>query len=278
MDVLRTVAEVRAWRATHPDVALVPTMGAFHEGHLSLMRQAQQLAPVVAVSLFVNPRQFGPGEDLTRYPRREVQDLALAESVGVQLVYAPSVEEVYRSSVTTLEILGPALGFEGAYRPGHFNGVATIVLKLFNTIQPSHAIFGWKDLQQCAVIRRMVEDLDFPVKLAFLETIREADGLALSSRNVFLTPEERILAPLFANTLRQVAAVNRQTAAETWQDVHDHERQAVLRLRDHGFLPDYVTVVDSRTMLPAQAPHSANRVAGAVRIGSVRLIDNVPIE
>jgi len=250
--IVRTIAELRA--ALEPrrreTIALVPTMGAFHEGHLSLLRAARAEADVVVASLFVNPAQFGEGGELNGYPRDEARDAALAEAAGVDLLFAPSVEEMYPPGFQTwikVEQLGARL--EGVHRPGHFRGVATICLKLFNIVVPQVAYFGQKDAQQVAVLRRMIRDLNLQLELRVLPTVRDADGLALSSRNARLSPEERAR----ARSLPRALATK------------DAERARAL-LRDLDV--DYVEVADFEPRV----------LAAAVRLGDTRLIDNVILE
>jgi pantoate--beta-alanine ligase len=208
LKVARTVAEMRALRAGTTHVGFVPTMGALHEGHVALMRHARAETSFVVMSLFVNPTQFGPNEDLSRYPRQEARDCELAAAAGVDVAFIPSPDEVYRSTAPTM-IHVPSVSerWEGAARPGHFDGVATVVAKLFNMVAPDVAYFGRKDLQQCAVVAKLVADLDFSITLRFVETIREPDGLALSSRNAYLSPSARQRAPLLSGTL--IAAAQR---------------------------------------------------------------------
>jgi len=252
-------------------VALVPTMGALHEGHLELVRQARGKADTVAVSVFVNPTQFGPNEDFARYPRNLERDAALAAGAGADVVYAPSVETMYpRGAMTKVVVPEVTELYEGAHRPGHFDGVATVVLKLFNMVRPDVALFGRKDLQQCAAIRRMVEDLDVPVALEFVPTFREADGLAMSSRNVYLSPEERAQAPRLHAALREVAGRVLEGA-----DVGEALREAEARLG--GFEIDYLDLVSSRTFQPAFGPAEDAAVVVAARLGRTRLIDNVEL-
>jgi pantoate--beta-alanine ligase len=231
-------------------IGLVPTMGAFHEGHLSLFRAAREESDAVVVSLFVNPAQFTDGGDLARYPRGEERDRALAEELGVDVLFAPPAEEIYPPGFQTwvdVEELGKEL--EGAFRPGHFRGVATICLKLFNLVRPTRAYFGQKDAQQAAVIRRMVRDLAVPVDIRVLPTVRDEDGLAFSSRNAQLSPEER----------QRALALPRALATK------DPARAREL-LR--GLEVDYVEVADFNPKV----------LAAAVRVGSTRLIDNVVLE
>ncbi len=255
MRVERTIEGVRAVLAPlrEGSIGLVPTMGALHEGHLSLLRAARAENDVVVMSLFVNPAQFGQGEDADRYPRDEARDLGLAEEAGVDVVFAPSAEEMYPPGFQTwvdVEELGSIL--EGRFRPGHFRGVATICLKLFVVVAPQRAYFGQKDAQQAAVVRRLVRDLAVDVEIRTCPTVRDADGLALSSRNAYLDPEERELALALprALTTRDLAAARSALAAAG------------------GIAVDYVEVADF-------APRV---LAAAIRVGSTRLIDNVALD
>ncbi|HVE65581.1 MAG TPA: pantoate--beta-alanine ligase, partial [Thermoanaerobaculia bacterium] len=255
-------------------VSFVPTMGALHEGHLSLVRVARKEAPFVVVSIFVNPLQFAAGEDLARYPRREADDLAALEREGVDVVYLPRAEELYPPDFSTaVEVGGVSEGGEGDARPGHFRGVATVVAKLFLQVAPDVAVFGRKDLQQVAVIRRMVRDLDFPLRLVVGETVREPDGLAMSSRNASLSPAERELAAAFPRAL-----------LEAQEDVRRGERDAARladavrrRLDGAGLTVDYVEVIDPDTMSAVGRAAPGSAIAAAVRVGKTRLIDNVPL-
>jgi len=235
-------------------VALVPTMGGLHDGHRALLRAARAEADRVVMSLFVNPTQFGEGEDFTSYPRDGDRDRRIAAAEGVDEVYAPTIEDVYPTGFSTSVHVGPlAEAFEGASRPGHFAGVATVVLKLFERVRPDIAVFGQKDAQQVAVIRRMVRDLDVPVALRIVDTVREPDGLAVSTRNGYLTDAERRRAPSLHRALvaRDPALVD-------------------------GDL-DYLAVVDPDTFETVE-PRPGTIVIGAARFGSTRLIDNVPME
>ena len=233
---------------------LVPTMGALHAGHRALLRQARSDCDVVVMSLFVNPTQFGPGEDLDRYPRDEERDRAIAAAEGVDSIFAPTVEEMYPEGFSTMVSAGDVGSrFEGAHRPGHFDGVATVVLKLFNRLRPDIAYFGQKDAQQLAVIRRMTADLDLGVEIRAVETVREPDGLAIASRNAYLSPEER----------RRASSLHRALVA-----------------RDPGLVEgdvDYLAVVDADTFLEVE-PRPGALVIGAARFGSTRLIDTIRIE
>ena len=273
MRIAHTIAEVDIARRP---AALVPTMGFLHDGHLSLIDQARRHgAESVVVSIFVNPRQFGPSEDFARYPRDEKHDIALLESRNVDLLFLPPVEAMYPpGAVTTVTLGGVAKPLEGARRPGHFDGVATVVLKLFNIVQPDLAVFGRKDAQQCAVIERMVRDLDVPVGLVFADTVREHDGLAMSSRNAYLSAEERKVAPMLYRALR--AGVEAVTHGIHDVDGVEHLMRKVIA-ETPGIDVDYLALVDSLTF---EAPADFDRellVAGAVRVGRTRLIDNLRI-
>jgi pantoate--beta-alanine ligase len=255
-------------------IGFVPTMGALHEGHLSLVRLARGECGFVVVSIFVNPLQFGPNEDFARYPRQPEQDGEMLERQGVDLLYSPEPEGFYPVGFSTsVEVREVSGGKEGAVRPGHFRAVATVVAKLFLQVQPDVAFFGRKDLQQAAVIRRMARDLDFPLRVAIGETVREPDGLALSSRNAYLSPEERRRAALFPRAL--FAARDRAAAGET--DARALARQAREELERAGFTVDYVEVVDPESMRRLDALSPAATLAAAVRIGTTRLIDNLPL-
>ncbi len=261
MKILRTVEEVR--RALEPrrptsEIGLVPTMGAFHEGHLSLFRAARRECDVVVVSLFVNPAQFGPGEDLNRYPSDEEGDARLAEGEEVDFLFRPDLDEVYPKGFQTwVEVEDLSRPLEGEHRPGHFRGVATICLKLFNVVRPHRAYFGQKDAQQAAVVRRMVEDLNLPIEIRLLPTVRGPDGLALSSRNAYLSPEER----------QAALALSRALQAGTASD--DPVRAARKVLDEEPLLDlDYLEVAD----LNGQPV-----LLVAARVGKTRLIDNAPL-
>lgn len=277
MRVLATIAELvgerSGWAGSH-DVGLVPTMGFLHAGHLSLFRQARVENGVVVASIFVNPAQFGPGEDLSRYPRDLPRDLEQLEAVGVDVVFTPSAEEMYPPGYRTfVEPTGPlAERLEAASRPGHFRGVATVVLKLFQLVLPQQAYFGQKDAQQVAVVRRLVADLNLPVALRILPTIREADGLAMSSRNSYLGPEDRKAATVLYRALHEGYQMLEQhpleggtSVARAMADVIAREPRAKL---------DYADVCDPNTFEPVTNPHGAALLAVAVKVGPARLIDN----
>jgi pantoate--beta-alanine ligase len=275
MKTVRTVAELRHELMPHDgtlSVGLVPTMGAFHEGHLSLMRAARERCDLVVVSLFVNPTQFNETADLTAYPRDEARDAALAAEEGVDVLFAPPVEEVYPDGfATTVRVEGLTGTLEGAHRPGHFDGVATVVAKLFSMVEPDVAFFGQKDAQQAAVIRRLVRDLDLPVEIDVRPTIRDADGLALSSRNQRLAPGERHQALTLVRALRNVAVV--ANVGGTVEDALSLGRRA---MTEEGVEPEYLAAVHAETLAPAQSFEEGDvLVAVAARVGEVRLIDNI---
>ena len=273
-DALELRDAVREARASGKTVGFVPTMGALHEGHFSLVRQARAETGFVVVSIFVNPLQFAPGEDLARYPRKESEDAAALEREGVDVVYLPDPAAIYPPGFSTaVEVSGVTEGGEGAARPGHFRGVATVVAKLFLQVSPDVAFFGRKDLQQVAVVRRMIRDLDFPIRLVVGETVREPDGLALSSRNAYLSPEERRIA----------AALPRALFAARDAAVRGERNAALLagrvrrELEAENIGVEYVDVVDPDTMKPVREAVSGTALAAAVRVGKTRLIDNVSV-
>ncbi|GIH92993.1 pantoate--beta-alanine ligase [Planobispora siamensis] len=252
-----------------PALALVPTMGALHEGHRSLMRQARELAEHVAVSIFVNPLQFGPGEDYSRYPRTFEADLEICAAEGVGVVFAPSAEDLYLPD-RQVSVSAGAMGTiaEGAFRPGHFDGVLTVVLKLFNLVRPDVAVFGRKDAQQLALIRRMVADLDVPVSVVGAPTVREPDGLALSSRNRYLSPQDRTAALALSRAL--FAGERESKPAEIVRAA-----RAVLDAEPAADV-DYLILVDPATFAEVGDDHTGEAVlAVAARVGTTRLIDNV---
>jgi pantoate--beta-alanine ligase len=255
-------------------IALVPTMGALHDGHMALVNVAMQHADAVVVSIFVNPKQFGPNEDFDAYPRPEDRDAAMLNDAGVAVLWAPTPDVVYPAGfATTVSVAKLGDGLCGAARPGHFDGVATVVAKLFSQIQPDMAVFGEKDWQQLAIIRRMTLDLDLPVKIVGVPTLREADGLALSSRNAYLTTEQREAAVGFPAAL--VKAVH---ALEAGQPIAPTIDACVRQIVAAGFdAPDYVSLVDAASLEPLKSLDSEARLIAAARIGSTRLIDNHPV-
>lgn len=270
MRVVRTISDLQGLDLG--PVGFVPTMGALHEGHVSLMRLAREVGGSVVVSIFVNPTQFAPDEDFASYPRREEGDIAVAERAGVDVIFAPSTEEVYQSPTTSVVPRGAvASGWEAARRPGHFAGVATVVLKLFNIVRPKTAFFGLKDIQQCAIIKKMVSDLNCGVALRFGPTVRGPDGLALSSRNAYLSNEERRIAPLLHGEICKVASSLLEKRGE------DAVSASVANLENAGFTVDYLEIVDVETFLPSRDISKNLRVIAAAWLGRARLIDNEPI-
>jgi pantoate--beta-alanine ligase len=281
--VARTITDLRAALAQHRragrSIGLVPTMGSLHEGHLSLLRAARERCGVVVMSLFVNPTQFGPGEDLDSYPRDERRDLGLAEDEGVDLVYAPGTEEVYPPGFATVVEVGGGItdvleGDPARRGPEHFRGVTTIVAKLFNAVQPDVAFFGQKDAQQATVIRRMARDLDFPVEIAVEPTVRESDGLALSSRNTYLSANEREQALALSRALRATA----DAVAAGERDVDAALQAGRAELEAAGIEPEYLDARDAEDLSEVRSFNGRPvLVAVAARVGKARLIDNVVI-
>ncbi|MHA7882964.1 pantoate--beta-alanine ligase [Nitratireductor rhodophyticola] len=276
--ILRTVAElrerVRTWRCAGERVAVVPTMGALHEGHLSLVEAAKARAERVIVTLFVNPKQFNNASDLAAYPRTEADDAAKLAPLAVDVLFAPAVEEMYGSGFsTTVSVTGVSDGLCGAHRPGHFDGVATVVSKLLLQSEADIACFGEKDFQQLLVVRRLAADLNIPVEIVGCPTVREADRLALSSRNVRLTPEERRVAPAIARILFDSAE---RLAAGT--EAGPVLEQARRELETAGFdRVEYFELRDAETLAPVAKVGSAARLLAAAWLGNTRLIDNVPV-
>ncbi|HEX7253935.1 MAG TPA: pantoate--beta-alanine ligase [Thermoanaerobaculia bacterium] len=263
---------IREARAAGRMIGFVPTMGALHEGHLSLLRLARRESQFIVVSIFVNPLQFAPGEDFERYPRRYEQDAKMLEAGAANVLYLPDVGRFYSKDFSThVDVDMVSEGGEGAARPGHFRGVATVVAKLFLQVAPDVVCLGHKDLQQVAVIRRMVRDLDFPIRIIVGETVRESDGLALSSRNAYLTEDQRKQAALFPKALFTAQA--RARAGE--HDPSAIERMTRDALADAGFSIDYVDVVEPETMKRPATVGPSTALAAAVRLGKTRLIDNV---
>ncbi len=257
-------------------LGLVPTMGALHEGHLALVRRARVENATVAVSIFVNPSQFGPQEDLASYPRDTERDLALLEAEGVDLVYAPTPEEVYPPGFDTwVEPGALADRLEGAARPGHFRGVATVVTKLLNVVTPDRAYFGQKDGQQLAVIRQLVRDMDMGVEIVGVPTVRDADGLALSSRNAYLTPEQRAAAPVVYRALSE--ARDLWLNGERNADVLRKAAMSTLKAEPLIEDIDYVSVADASSLVELERVDGPAMISTAVRLGKTRLIDNVVI-
>ncbi|MCS7208787.1 MAG: pantoate--beta-alanine ligase [Fimbriimonadales bacterium] len=276
MEILHTVHEVRQWarrqRAAGRAIHFVPTMGYFHEGHLSLMRRAREDEGAVIVSIFVNPLQFGAGEDFDRYPRDFERDRQMAHSVGVEAIFYPDVAEMYPSGYQTeVRVKELSKPLCGRSRPGHFEGVATVVLKLFNIVTPDRAYFGMKDYQQLRIIQQLVRDMNLPTEIVPCPIVREPDGLAMSSRNVYLTPEERAAATVLYRSLQwaqaQVAAGERDALKireGVYQQIAAEPRARI----------DYVEVVDADTLLPVERIERPTLVAVAAFFGAARLIDN----
>jgi len=279
LPIVRSIAELRArvaaWRQAGASIALVPTMGALHEGHLALVRRGLELADQVVASVFVNPTQFAPQEDFDRYPRDEAGDAGKLASVGCGLLYAPTVGEMYPEGFcTAITLGGPAEGLCGAFRPQMFGGVALVVTKLLLQAQPDFAIFGEKDYQQLQVIRRLTRDLDIPVRVAAVPTVREADGLAMSSRNQYLTAEERAHASELYRTLSETAAALAEGAPA--EAILERARAKLAAARFSKI--DYLELRDAETLLPLQRVSRPARLLVAAWLGAVRLIDNLPVE
>jgi pantoate--beta-alanine ligase len=276
MRVVKTVAEMQrvceGLRAAGQIVGFVATMGALHEGHLSLVRRAEAECGVVVASIFVNPLQFGPNEDLAKYPRTFVEDCARLEAEGVEAVFAPEVGEMYPAgTVTTVTVAGLGDRLDGASRPGHFTGVATVVAKLFHAVGPCRAYFGLKDAAQIAVLRQMVRDLNFDVVVVGCAIVRDADGLALSSRNQYLSVEERrqalVLRQALSSMEREIVGGERESAALIAMGMGVLQNEAGVRV-------DYLAVVDAKTLLPVSSVQAGTLVAMAAYVGNTRLIDN----
>ncbi len=279
MEIFESAADMRAWRRSHAGKTLgfVPTMGYLHEGHLSLVSAAAAENDLVAVSIFVNPTQFGPNEDFTRYPRDEERDLRLLREAGVAAVYMPTPASVYpagyQTYVTVEEVTRP---LEGAARPGHFRGVATVVLKLFNAAEPDRAYFGRKDAQQLRVLRRMTRDLDLPIEIVPCDIVREPDGLAMCSRNVYLTPEQRAAAPVICRSL--------QAARARWA-VGERDADALRRLVSEGIgaeplaVVDYISLADDESLVEIEGRAERPALLSVVvKFGPTRLLDNIELD
>lgn len=280
MELLGTVASVRRYvegaKRQGQSIGLVPTMGYLHEGHLSLARAAREQNDVVIMSIFVNPTQFGPQEDLEQYPRDLERDLELATATGVNAVFYPTVEEMYPSGYASyVQVEGLTGVLCGASRPGHFRGVATVVSKLFNIVQPDRAYFGSKDYQQLVVIKRMVADLNFPLEIVSVATVREADGLAISSRNKYLTPSQRRSAGVLYQSLTLGAMLIR--SGERRPEVVQEAMAAEILSRPETQV-DYIAVSDAGTLKPLTTINGRVLLALAVRVGNTRLIDNLTLE
>ena len=280
MQEITSIQRLRAWRtaqrAAGRRVALVPTMGYLHEGHLALVDEARRRADAVALSIFVNPLQFGPAEDLDRYPRDLPRDRALSEARGVDMLFAPSVDTMYPPGAEVRVVAGETADrWEGAARPGHYTGVLTVVAKLFHLLEPDVACFGQKDIQQVTLVRRMLDDLDWPVELAMVPTVRDQEGLALSSRNAYLSPGERAEALTLSRGLGAAAAAWRagERSAPALEALVRASLDAAPRVR-----AEYIAVVEPRRLRPVTVAAGGAIIALAARVGTTRLIDNVILE
>lgn len=279
MQIVRDLEALRAalaeLRQDERSLAFVPTMGALHAGHMALIAEGRRRADAVVASIFVNPAQFGPGEDLSTYPRREAADARMLEEEGCALLWAPDAETMYPEGFATrISVRGVSETLDGAARPGHFDGVATVVAKLLGQIRPDFALFGEKDYQQLAVVRRLVADLDLAVEIVGVPTQRDSDGLALSSRNTYLSEEERQAARALPRALGEAAA-----AIHGGHDLGEVLAQARERLTKAGFDPiDYVELCDAETLVRVVALTGPARLLAAARIGRTRLIDNVAVD
>ncbi|TCK18997.1 pantothenate synthetase [Thiogranum longum] len=281
METVSSVEDLRAqvsqWRQAGERIALVPTMGNLHDGHLQLVREARLLAPHVVASIFVNPLQFGPNEDLDNYPRTLEADQQKLAAEGVELLFTPDVPAMYPRGAersTVIEVPEVSEGLCSDFRPGHFTGVATVVGRLFNLVQPDVAVFGEKDYQQLAVIRRMVDDLGWPIEIRGVATVREDDGLAMSSRNQYLDDQERRIAPLLHQTLEQLVSDIRTQKT----DYRVLEKQAKETLSQAGFTPEYVEIRHAESLQPVASGELNCVVLAAARLGAARLIDNICVE
>jgi pantoate--beta-alanine ligase len=279
MEVVRTIAELRArlgpWKKAGERIGLVPTMGALHRGHMALVDGARAQCRRVVVSIFVNPKQFGPSEDLAAYPRREAADLDMLRRAEIDLAFVPSAAEIYPPGFATLvRVGGLGEGLCDAHRPGHFDGVTTVVAKLLLQSLPEAAYFGEKDYQQLIIVRRLARDLDIPVRIEGVATVRETDGLALSSRNQYLSPEERRVAPTLARVLRTIAGALAERPAAVKPEIA--RGRAVLA--EAGFAVEYLEIREAANLAPVTGAIAAPaRVFAAAHLGRTRLIDNVPI-
>lgn len=276
MRTLKLVSELRstigAWRLAGESIAFVPTMGNLHAGHLKLVTEAKKKADRVVASIFVNPTQFGPGEDFETYPRTEREDQEKLADADTDVLFLPTVSEMYaQDSRTVVQVTGVSDGYCGASRPGHFNGVATVVCKLLNIVQPDVALFGLKDFQQLTVICAMVRDLNMPVEIIGVDTVREASGLAMSSRNGYLSDHERQVAP----KLYQILCLARDAVLASNKAYPEIEEQSLKLLREAGFQPDYFAICRSRDLARAQLEDSELVLLTAAKLGKTRLIDNI---
>jgi pantoate--beta-alanine ligase len=271
MQQFNTISDVRAWRKTNHRVAFVPTMGNLHAGHLQLVREAKKHADNVIVSIFVNPTQFGVNEDFATYPRTETRDCKLLAAEGCDAVFLPSIETIYAPNAqTTVSVSQISENYCGASRAGHFDGVATVVCKLFNIVQPDVALFGLKDFQQFAVIQTVTRDLHLPIELLGVPTVRESDGLAMSSRNGYLSEKEREIAPRFYQILQ-----NARENLLSDKSIANVEKQAILELTEVGFIVDYFNVARHDDLKAATENDQNLIILAAAKLGKTRLIDNL---
>jgi len=269
-------AMVRGWRQQGKTIALVPTMGNLHEGHLSLVRRAAEVADIVITSIFVNPMQFGVSEDLDSYPRTLMEDQSLLVKAGNTLLFTPAAADIYPAGLaqqTKVVVPDVSEGHCGASRPGHFDGVATVVTMLLNMVQPDFALFGEKDLQQLTIIRKLVHDLMLPVEIIGAATVRDNDGLAKSSRNGYLSIEDRALAPILQQILQAIAK-ELQDGNTQFTQLSEHAKTELLNA---GLRPDYVNIVNSQTLRPATTDDRELAILAAVFLGTTRLIDNISL-
>ena len=280
MQIIRDLStlrkEIKTARQANKTIGLVPTMGFLHEGHLSLIRQASQENDLVILSIFVNPIQFGMGEDFEEYPRDLEGDASLAEQSGCHIIYAPTIKEMYpKGYATYVDVEHLTEGLCGASRPGHFRGVTTVVAKLFNIVTPDHAYFGQKDAQQVLVIQRMAKDLNMDLNVVIMPTIREADGLAMSSRNTYLTPQQRNAATILSRSLREAEAKIRNGERDT-NVIIQFMNQTIAKEPLANI--DYIDIVDTEEIKPTVIINGRTLIALAVRFGKTRLIDNIIVE
>jgi pantoate--beta-alanine ligase len=287
MKILKTISQTQklttAIRAKGKTIGFVPTMGYLHDGHLSLVKTARKRSDIVILSIFVNPLQFAPGEDLKKYPRNFKRDESLCRKAGVNYIFYPDVKQMYPEGYSTyVEVENASLGLEGAIRPEHFRGVATIVLKLFNIVQANYSVFGQKDAQQAAVIKKMTEDLNINTKLIISPTVREKDGLAMSSRNVYLTPEQRADAPFLYKALKYAERKIKLEAYNRDIDFLHGQMYKLIKSRPTATKIDYISFNDYRTLKELKSLKKLKNteilVSLAVRFGKVRLIDNIVIK
>jgi pantoate--beta-alanine ligase len=273
-NILEMQSLAESLRRRGSSIGFVPTMGFLHEGHLALIRQARQVCNTVVVSIFVNPTQFGPSEDFERYPRDEEGDRKKCEAADVDVLFMPTASEMYQGPGVFVTVEGISEILEGKVRPGHFRGVATVVNKLFNIVKPHKAFFGQKDFQQCVIIRRMVKGLNLDVEIVVLPTVREQDGLAMSSRNSYLNADERRAAPVIFRALSAARELFLAGAREP-EEIKNKIR-AVLQ-GEPGVIIDYIEIADPDTLVPLETPLNTMAILVAVRLGSTRLIDNIVI-